>query len=104
MRLTEGGLHEPNSSDWDDICAAVGPDTFCQMLFHDVGGVGLPAAEIGDESQDDIQRVLKGRARHSGYRSSHRTERVYRNHRPANLLPLGNLRPSGYDRDLAVRT
>lgn len=61
MRLTEGGLHEPDSSDWDDICAAVGPDTFFQMLFHDVGGVGLPAAEIGDESQDDIQRVLKGR-------------------------------------------
>jgi hypothetical protein len=61
MRLTEGGLHEPDASDWDDICDSVGPDAFFNMLFHEVGGVGLPAAEITEETEDDIQRVRKGR-------------------------------------------
>lgn len=61
MRLTEGGLQEPDSSDWDDICATVSPDTFFETLFREVGGLGLPAAEITDESEDDIQRVRKGR-------------------------------------------
>jgi hypothetical protein len=61
MRLTEGRPHEPDSSDWDDICASVGPDTFFQMLFHEVGGLGLAAAEITDETEDDIQRVRKGK-------------------------------------------
>lgn len=61
IRLMEGGLHEPNSSDWDDICATVGPDAFFQTLFHDVGGVALPAAEITEQTEGDIQRVRKGR-------------------------------------------
>jgi hypothetical protein len=61
MRLTEGGLHEPSSSDWDDICVTVGPQTFFETLFREVGGLGLPAAEIADESEDDIQRVRKGK-------------------------------------------
>lgn len=61
MRLTEGKPHEPDSSDWDDICASVGPDAFFQTLFSEVGGIGLPAAEITDETEDDIQRVLKGK-------------------------------------------
>ena len=61
MRLTEGGVHEPDTSDWDDICDSVGPDAFFDMLFREVGGVALPAAEITDETEDDIQRVRKGR-------------------------------------------
>jgi hypothetical protein len=31
------------------------------MLFHEVGGLGLAAAEITDEAEDDIQRVRKGK-------------------------------------------
>ena len=61
VRLTEGGVHEPNSSHRDDICATVGPQTFLETLFREVGGLGLPAAEITGESEDDIQRVRKGK-------------------------------------------
>ena len=61
MRLTEGRPHEPDSSDWDDICASVGPDAFFQRLFREVGGLALAAAEITDQTEDDIQRVRKGR-------------------------------------------
>jgi hypothetical protein len=61
MRLTEGGLHEPDRDDWNDVCATVGPQKFFEALFHEVGGLGLPAAEITDESEDDIQRLRKGK-------------------------------------------
>jgi len=60
MRLTEGGLHEPDPSDWDDVCATIGPNKFFGMLFREVGGLSLGAAEIIDESEDDLQRVRHG--------------------------------------------
>jgi hypothetical protein len=70
MRSTEGGLHEPDSSDLDDIRATIGPDTFFEMLFREVGGLGLVAAEITDETEDEIQRVRKGR-RGTGVKGAH---------------------------------
>jgi hypothetical protein len=61
MRLIGGLPHEPDSSDWDDVCNAVGPQKFLDALFFEVSGNSLPEAVVTEESQDDIQRVLVGR-------------------------------------------
>jgi len=60
-RLKEGAPDEPDTGDWDAICATPSPDAFFATLFHEVAGFGLPAAVITSENNEDpVRRILTG--------------------------------------------
>ena len=56
----DGAPDEPDTSDWNAICAP-GPEAFFEKLFHEVGGFGLPASVVTSDNQDDpVRRVKTG--------------------------------------------
>src|SRR5690348_7877010 len=60
VRLKEGAPDEPDTGDWDAICATPSIDGFFTLLFREVADFGLPAALTVSETEDDIHRVQKG--------------------------------------------
>ena len=60
VRLKSGAPDEPDTSDWDAICATPSIDAFFATLFHEVANFGLPAAVITSEEGDDIRQIQTG--------------------------------------------
>ena len=60
LRLQSGAPDEPDTSDWDAICATPSVEGFFATLFHEVANFGLPAAVIVSEEEDDIRKIQKG--------------------------------------------
>ncbi len=56
MRLASGAPDEPDTGDWDAICATPGPRTLFATLFHEIAG-GLPEPSPALVSEDDTHRV-----------------------------------------------
>lgn len=59
--MKSGAPDEPDTSDWNAICATPSPSTFFAVLFHEVAGFSLPEAVITDEQEDDVRRIQTGR-------------------------------------------
>lgn len=60
VRLKSGAPDEPDTSDWDAICATPSVDDFFATLFHEVANFGLPAAVTISEEEDDIRKIQEG--------------------------------------------
>src|SRR2546427_13207901 len=60
VRLQSGAPDEPDTSDWDAICATPSVEGFFLTLFHEVANFGLPAAVIVSGGEDDIRKIQKG--------------------------------------------
>ncbi len=60
LRLKEGAPDEPDTGDYDAICATPSPEAFFGLLFREVAGFSLPAAVITSETEDDIRRTQTG--------------------------------------------
>ena len=56
VRLAYGMPDEPDTSDWDALCAAPGPHQVFQALFAELAG-GMPERSPVESSEDDIRRV-----------------------------------------------
>ena len=62
MRLASGAPDEPDTGDWDAICATPGPRTLFATLFYEIAG-GLPmfsqSVRIkGEHAQSGIPQFL----------------------------------------------
>src|SRR5258708_13565057 len=55
-----GGTDEPDTGDWDAICATTSISGFFEILFHEVASFSLPAEVITSEMEDSIQQVRTG--------------------------------------------
>ncbi len=58
--MKSGAPDEPDTSDWNAICATPSPSGFFAALFHEVAGLGLPEAVITGEQEDDVRRIQTG--------------------------------------------
>ncbi len=57
MHLTNGAPDEPDTGDWDAICAAPGPRQIFAALYLELAHVGLPESTAMEVSEDEIHRV-----------------------------------------------
>jgi hypothetical protein len=60
LRLKDGAPDEPDTSDWDAICATPRIDEFFALLFKEVAGFNLPDPVIEYDNKDSVQHVLIG--------------------------------------------
>ncbi len=58
--LKEGAPDEPDSGDWDAICAAPSISGFFGVLFQEVAHSILPGEVITSETEDFVQQVRTG--------------------------------------------
>lgn len=57
LRLSSGAPDEPDTGDWDAICATPGPRHVFAALFNALSGKDMPAPEFKDETESDVHRV-----------------------------------------------
>jgi hypothetical protein len=60
MRLKDGAPAEPDTDDWDAICATPRIDDFFAILFKEVADFNLPDPRIESDNEDSVRRVRVG--------------------------------------------
>ncbi len=60
VRLKSGAPDEPDTGDWNAICATPSISGFFQILFSEVAGFSLPGEVVTSDTEDDIRRVQMG--------------------------------------------
>jgi hypothetical protein len=60
LRLMGGLPDEPNTGDWDAICAMPGIDDFFAILFKEIADFDLPEAVIESDTEDSVRHVRVG--------------------------------------------
>ncbi len=60
LRLKDGAPDEPDTGDWDAICATPRVGNFFVILFKEVAGFDLPEPVIESDSEDAIRHVRTG--------------------------------------------
>ncbi len=60
LQLKDGAPDEPDTGDWDAICATPRIDDFFAALFKEVAGFNLPAPVIESEEEDSVRHVRVG--------------------------------------------
>jgi hypothetical protein len=60
VRLKSGAPDEPDTGDWNAICATPSIRGFFEILFHEVAGFSLPAEVVTSDTEDDVRRTQTG--------------------------------------------
>ncbi len=60
LRLKDGAPDEPDTSDWDAICATPRIDDFFVILFKEVADFKLPDPVIESDIEDSVQHIRVG--------------------------------------------
>src|SRR5271169_2408141 len=60
LRLKDGAPDEPDTGDWDAICATPRIGDFFALLFKEVAGFDLPAPVIESDQEDSVRHVRVG--------------------------------------------
>jgi hypothetical protein len=58
--LKEGAPDEPDTGDWDAICATPGIESFFAILFKELADLNLPGPIIETDQEDSVQHVRVG--------------------------------------------
>ena len=58
--LKHGAPDEPDTGDWDAICATPSIAGFFEVLFREVANFGLPGEVVTSETEDSVQQVRTG--------------------------------------------
>jgi len=57
MLLTDGAPEEPDTGDWDALCATPGPQQVLAALFQELGHIGLPRSTSTEVNEDETHRI-----------------------------------------------
>jgi hypothetical protein len=60
LQLKDGAPDEPDTGDWDAICATPGIEAFFALLFREVADFSLPAPTIESDEEDSVRQVRVG--------------------------------------------
>jgi hypothetical protein len=60
LQLKDGAPDEPDTSDWDAICATPRIDDFFSILFKEVADFNLPGQVIESDTEDSVRHIRVG--------------------------------------------
>ena len=60
LRLKAGAPDEPDTSDWDAICATPRIEDFFAILFKEVADFNLPAPAMESDEEDSVRHIRVG--------------------------------------------
>jgi len=60
VQLKSSAPDEPDTGDWNAICATPSISGFFEVLFHEVASFSLPGEVVTSDTEDDIRRTQTG--------------------------------------------